>query len=87
MTLKEAKGKIKNGLKEGFIIHFKKIVPNGTFVRDRIPELGEDLFKTEKEAWKFAEQLAAKSTGEYVDFYLTDGRIKVIGNRTIQNTK
>ena len=60
MKLKEAKDKIKNGLKVGFIIHFKRIVPNGTFLRDRIPECGEDLFKTEDAAWKFAEQLAAK---------------------------
>ncbi len=88
MKLAEAKSKIKNGLKKGFIIEFARVISSGGSVSERIPDLGENLFKTEDEAWDFAQKLADESTGEYVDFVVVDARFKAVPSakrRKIQN--
>ena len=87
MKLEKAKEIIKSGLKEGFIVHFiKRISPNKT-VDDRVPDYGEELFKTSQEAWKFAEKLAKKTTGEYIGFYVTDGQFRKVSSEKIDNVK
>lgn len=85
MKLAEAELKIKKGLKKGFIIRFQKLQPGGTSEWDRIPEFGENLFKTVNSAWTFAEKLAKVSKGEYLNFHITTGQHKKVDDRVIVN--
>ena len=80
MRRAEAEAKIKTGLKKGYIIQFTRIVSADSSVKERIPELGEKLFKTESDAWDFAKKLAEKSVGEYVRFYVVDSHFKPVGD-------
>jgi len=59
----------------GFMVHFDKC-GDGFLRSDSFPEkhAGEELIKTEAEAWILASKFAEKTYGECVNIYVTDGK-------------
>lgn len=72
MKMQEALYIITNGQKEkGFMVSFEK-VENGVLVSNHFPDkhAGEELIKTEEEAWKLAEAFAKATDDTYVNIYV-----------------
>lgn len=75
MKMKEAMAII-DAKEKGFMVHFEK-VEGGILGSDYFPDknTGEDLIKTEGEAWELARRFAnATSPKEYVNIYVVDNK-------------
>ncbi len=65
---------IDSGLNPGFMVTFEW--KNGNMLRsDYFPDkhAGEKLIETEREAWKLAQQFAAKTKGKCINIYVARG--------------
>ena len=74
---------------EGFMVHFEK-VERGMLYGDYFPEKhqGEELIKTEDEAWELAKLFAKKTKGSCINIYVIGSNFKPVpdyNKRTISN--
>ena len=81
MKIVKANHIIKHGLKEGFIIEFSKVtgsggVMSGNLTQDRIPDFGDALIPTYKEAEDLMARLEKASNGEYLNFKIVNSNFK-----------
>lgn len=88
MKLSEALAIIKGKPNLGFMVHCTKKSASGLLATEYFPDpsFGEELVKTEEEAWILAEEFAAKTKGLYVDIYVVNSHfVPVDEKRTINN--
>lgn len=75
MKLKEALAIIEGKPNLGFMVHCMKKAGDGSILATEYfpdKDAGEELFKTEGEAWEVAERFAAKTKGLYIDVYVVN---------------
>jgi len=81
MQYSEALEIIKDSQPTGFMVQFAR-VQIGVLYPDHFPEKhkGEELIKTEEEAWKIARKFAAVSWGKYINIHVVDSNFHPVND-------
>lgn len=84
MRLKLANAIIKGRPVSGFMVHCQK---RSDLVAEYFPDTsyGEELIKTEEEAWVLAGKFAEKTRGLYINVYVVDSNFVPVDQENIIN--
>ena len=84
MRLKLAEAIIKGRPVSGFMVHCQK---RSGLITEYFPDTGygEELIKTEEEAWDLARLFAEKTRGLYINVYVVDSNLIPVDQKKIIN--